>query len=317
MLQENSTKLFIGNNTDSATISLIYYYLRVNRMNLFIVPLQPQEQEILKIEKLPALFSEKSFTYNLFNIADFLCQKSGLSNIMQKTKDVNEYIAKKIDLNGQDLVKVLNEELKPKTFLVLEHISLADIIFFVKALAQVLVMQIPEITALPNLHRWISLILSLPYIKNILEKICPSFLKIEELLVKSLPKPKEEVPPAKSGKKEKKEKPKKAQPPPPQLPDVSAFDFRVGKVIKIEKHPDSQKLYLEEVDLGNGEIRKIASGLQQFTPLEELNQKLVCIFCNLKEKKLGGYPSHGMILCASNSDHSKCEVLFPPQDCIV
>ena len=134
MLQENSTKLFIGNNTDSATISLIYYYLRVNRMNLFIVPLQPQEQEILKIEKLPALFSEKSFTYNLFNIADFLCQKSGLSNIMQKTKDVNEYIAKKIDLNGQDLVKVLNEELRPKTFLVLEHISLADIIFFVKAL---------------------------------------------------------------------------------------------------------------------------------------------------------------------------------------
>ena len=46
------------------------------------------------------------------------------------------------------------------------------------------------------------------------------------------------------------------------------MDIRVGKIIKCWKHPDSVKLYCEEVDLGNGVVRKIASGLQQFIPLE-------------------------------------------------
>jgi aminoacyl tRNA synthase complex-interacting multifunctional protein 1 len=39
------------------------------------------------------------------------------------------------------------------------------------------------------------------------------------------------------------------------------MDIRVGKIVKVWKHPESEKLYCEEVDMGNGEIRKIASGL--------------------------------------------------------
>lgn len=39
------------------------------------------------------------------------------------------------------------------------------------------------------------------------------------------------------------------------------MDFRVGKIIEVWKNPNSEKLYNEKVDLGNGVIRSIASGL--------------------------------------------------------
>ena len=52
------------------------------------------------------------------------------------------------------------------------------------------------------------------------------------------------------------------------MSDVGLLDIRVGKIIKIWKHPDSKALYLENVDMGNGEIRNIASGLQEFVPME-------------------------------------------------
>lgn len=45
------------------------------------------------------------------------------------------------------------------------------------------------------------------------------------------------------------------------VPDLSKMDFRVGKVVKVWNNPISEKLYNENVDIGNGEIREIASGL--------------------------------------------------------
>lgn len=39
---------------------------------------------------------------------------------------------------------------------------------------------------------------------------------------------------------------------------VSLFykaDLRVGEIIEAKKHPESQKLYIEKIDMGNGEIR--------------------------------------------------------------
>ena len=38
----------------------------------------------------------------------------------------------------------------------------------------------------------------------------------------------------------------------------------------------------------------------------------VVVLTNLKKKKLGGIPSHGMVLCASNSDHTAVELMSPP-----
>lgn len=55
-------------------------------------------------------------------------------------------------------------------------------------------------------------------------------------------------------------------PPPPPL--VTALDIRIG--MKIEKHPEADSLYVEEVDVGEAEPRTIISGLVQFVPIEQM-----------------------------------------------
>ena len=46
------------------------------------------------------------------------------------------------------------------------------------------------------------------------------------------------------------------------------MDLRVGKIVEVWKHEDSVKLYCEKIDIGDVEIRSIASGLQEFVPLD-------------------------------------------------
>ena len=64
--------------------------------------------------------------------------------------------------------------------------------------------------------------------------------------------------------------------------------------------------------MGNGEIRKIASGLQAFVPLERMQDAMVIVLANLKAKKLAGYESHGMVLCGENADRTVIELIDPP-----
>jgi len=96
--------------------------------------------------------------------------------------------------------------------------------------------------------------------------------------------------------------------------NVSALDIRVGKIVKAWEHESSDKLYCEEVDLGEESgPRKIASGLRAFYKLDEMQNRMVMVLCNLKARNLGGFPSHGMVLCASNADHTAVEFAVPPQ----
>jgi tRNA-binding EMAP/Myf-like protein len=37
----------------------------------------------------------------------------------------------------------------------------------------------------------------------------------------------------------------------------------------------------------------------------------VLVMVNLKPKSLAGFPSNGMVVCASNEDHTKVELLIP------
>lgn len=91
------------------------------------------------------------------------------------------------------------------------------------------------------------------------------------------------------------------------------MDIRVGKITKVWKHPESQKLYCEEVDIGNGEIRQIASGLQEFVTLERMTDSMVVVLVNLKARALAGFPSHGMVLCGETAEGDrKVELIEPP-----
>eukprot|EP00501_MAST-03F_sp_TOSAG23-6_P001672 GSMAST32.ASY1.ANO1.1742.1 assembled CDS len=97
---------------------------------------------------------------------------------------------------------------------------------------------------------------------------------------------------------------------------IEMIDFRVGQITKIWKHPDSENLYCEEVDLGETTgIRTIASGLRKHYPDESvLLGKKVIVVANLKPRSLVGFMSKGMILCAYNEDKTICEVINVPEN---
>mmetsp|Transcript_18129 Transcript_18129/g.43563 ORF Transcript_18129/g.43563 Transcript_18129/m.43563 type:complete len:861 (-) Transcript_18129:112-2694(-) len=120
--------------------------------------------------------------------------------------------------------------------------------------------------------------------------------------------------PADSGKKEKKGAAKAAAAPEADRPldDVSRLDIRVGVIKEVWEHPDSDKLWCEKIDLGEPELRNIGSGLRAHVSKEEMLGARVCVLANLKEKKLAGFPSHGMVLCASPTGDGVVELLRAP-----
>lgn len=50
--------------------------------------------------------------------------------------------------------------------------------------------------------------------------------------------------------------------------------------------------------------RTIVSGLVKYQSVEQLKGRDVIVLCNLKPRAMRGVTSHGMLLCASNEDHS-------------
>eukprot|EP00002_Diphylleia_rotans_P009081 TRINITY_DN1909_c0_g1_i1.p1 TRINITY_DN1909_c0_g1~~TRINITY_DN1909_c0_g1_i1.p1 ORF type:complete len:554 (+),score=163.79 TRINITY_DN1909_c0_g1_i1:54-1715(+) len=99
--------------------------------------------------------------------------------------------------------------------------------------------------------------------------------------------------------------------------EISKVDIRVGRIVSAKKHPDADSLYVEEIDCGDGDgkIRTVVSGLANFVPLEQLDNKLVAVVCNLKPVKMRGIESHAMVLAASNADHTTVELLSVPEGC--
>ncbi|KAG7585349.1 Methionyl/Valyl/Leucyl/Isoleucyl-tRNA synthetase anticodon-binding [Arabidopsis thaliana x Arabidopsis arenosa] len=93
---------------------------------------------------------------------------------------------------------------------------------------------------------------------------------------------------------------------------VSRLDIRVGKIVKAEKHPKADALYVEEIDVGEDQLYTVVSGLVNYIPLEEMQNRLVCVLCNLKPAKMREIVSQGMVLAASSSDGSKVELVEPP-----
>lgn len=114
----------------------------------------------------------------------------------------------------------------------------------------------------------------------------------------------------------------KAYPPPQKQKTVEVeitptrLDIRVGKIVEVKRHPDADSLYVEKIDLGesNGP-RTIVSGLVNFVPLNEMENRMVVVLANLKPANLRGISSHGMVLCASVEEPTKqVEPLRPPAD---
>jgi methionyl-tRNA synthetase len=90
-------------------------------------------------------------------------------------------------------------------------------------------------------------------------------------------------------------------------------DLRVAKIVKIERHPKADKLYIETLDDGSGQERVIVSGLVPYYREEELLGRHIVLVNNLKPAKLRGIESRGMLLAAGRhtpeGGREGCDVL--------
>ncbi len=89
----------------------------------------------------------------------------------------------------------------------------------------------------------------------------------------------------------------------------SALDFRVGRVLEANPHPNADKLLVVKVDLGAMGIRQIIAGIKAYYQPDNLVGKFVVIVANLQPRMMRGLESQGMLLAASEGE--------PPTDVIV
>ena len=278
------------------------------------------------------------------------CQSDGFfyglnSEEIKQSDDFLAHIVKDLNYDIKKLLPELNENLKFSTFINDRYsISICDLFCFSLLISEFNKEKDEVKLKFANVSRWANYIENLYGISPVCKKIglwfnlpfVPLFLsfptfenekkedkkddKIEEKKEDKKEEKKddkkeekkedkkEEGDNKKKDKKEKKQKNEKKD----DLHPMSKVDIRVGKVINIEPNPEGDKLYNEEIDIGNGEIRKIASGLRGRVDINDLKDSLVIVIVNLKKRNLKGWPSHGMILCTSDKE-GKVEPLRPPE----
>ena len=112
---------------------------------------------------------------------------------------------------------------------------------------------------------------------------------------------------AKGAASAKKSEPKKNEPVIAEDPAAHFNRFialKTAKIIKAEKHPEADKLYIETLDDGSGTERVILSGLVPYFSADELTGRDIIIADNLKPRKMRGIESRGMLLAADYTDSS-------------
>ena len=295
----------------------------------------------------PICSSEKATHTDELEIAKAIARESqtegflyGLNSEERKqSNDFLVHIVNDLKYDVKKLLPELNENLKFSTFINDKYsISICDLFCFSLLIADFNKEKDEVKLKYSNVSRWANYIENLYGISNVCKKIglwfnlpfVPLFLdftkfekkddkkenkkedkkddKKEEKKEEKKEDKKEEGDNKKKEKKEKNKKNEKKD----DLHPMSKVDIRVGKVVSIEPNPEGDKLYNEEIDIGNGEIRKIASGLRGRVDINDLKDSLVVVIANLKKRNLRGWPSHGMILCTSDKD-GKVEPLRPPE----
>lgn len=97
--------------------------------------------------------------------------------------------------------------------------------------------------------------------------------------------------------------------------DFTKIDIRVGQITKVWNHETAERLYCEEINVGDATgTRQVASGLRKNYTLEQMQDRKVLVVCNLKESKFQGFMSHGMVLAAKSADGETVELLAPPEN---
>lgn len=97
--------------------------------------------------------------------------------------------------------------------------------------------------------------------------------------------------------------------------DWQKVDLRVGKIIKVEDHPNAEKLYVLTVDFGGDiGIKTIVAGLKEYCSPEEMEGESAIFVINLEPKEIRGITSEGMILAATSHKNDKVCFLKPADE---
>ncbi|KAM7274751.1 hypothetical protein ACFE04_016617 [Oxalis oulophora] len=110
-----------------------------------------------------------------------------------------------------------------------------------------------------------------------------------------------------------KKKPSEAEPEKDKEVSVTLLNIQVGIIRKAWKHPSADSLLVEEIDVGEGKLRQVVSGLAKYCSPEALTDRRVALITNVKPGKLRDVMSEGLVLCASSEDHTIVDPLLPPQ----
>jgi methionyl-tRNA synthetase len=108
----------------------------------------------------------------------------------------------------------------------------------------------------------------------------------------------------KGGKKEKVKMTNKA-PEGIEYLDFDTFmkvELRVGRIVKVENHPNADRLFVVHLDDGSENGRIICAGIKEFYSESELLNKSVVFVANLQPRPLRGVVSQGMMLAADDGE---------------
>lgn len=97
------------------------------------------------------------------------------------------------------------------------------------------------------------------------------------------------------------------------IDDFAKVDLRVARVLEAREHPNADKLLVLKVDLGT-EQRQICAGIRGHYDPAALVGRLIVVVANLAPRRMRGEDSQGMLLAASNGDHSRVVLLTPMAD---
>ena len=81
----------------------------------------------------------------------------------------------------------------------------------------------------------------------------------------------------------------------------SKLDLRVAKILEVQDHPQADKLYIMQVDLGPLGKRSIVAGMKPYYQKQEIIGKSIVMVINLKPAVIRGIESKGMLLAATDS----------------
>jgi len=79
------------------------------------------------------------------------------------------------------------------------------------------------------------------------------------------------------------------------------MDIRTGQIEKVEEHPNADKLYKVQVNIGET-ILQTCAGLKNHYTKEELTGKDVIVLANLEPTELRGEKSECMVLVAEDEE---------------